>query len=255
MDRNVIIVTQARIGSTRFPFKILKSIGEDSLLSIHLKRIKKSVHASKTIVATTFEDGVEDIIRIAKREGAIPYQGSTEDVLDRYYNAAKTHTPYYIVRLTSDCPLIDAALVDEIIEMAFSSDLDYCTNTLKEAFPDGQDVEVIRWSALERAWLEARPGSEREHVTPFIRKNSDFSGGKLFRAGNLSPTRDFGKVRMTVDEPSDLEAIRVLIDQLGTSRNWWEYAEYIQSNSGKFFNQRILRNEGYLKSVQKDSDN
>ncbi|MGY8923627.1 MAG: cytidylyltransferase domain-containing protein, partial [Flavobacteriales bacterium] len=151
---NVIIITQARIGSTRLPSKVLKEIEGKSLLQIHLERLKKSTYGNNIVVATTFEDGVEKIIKIAKSVEVDYYQGDTNDVLDRFYNAAKGKNPDYIVRVTSDCPLLDPVLMDEIIQIAVVNDLDYTTNTLIEAFPDGQDVEVIKWSALEKSWIE-----------------------------------------------------------------------------------------------------
>jgi spore coat polysaccharide biosynthesis protein SpsF len=115
---NVIIITQARIGSTRLSGKILKRINGQSLLEIHLSRLKKSKLATKIIVATTFEPGVEQIIEIGKKMAVDVFQGATDDVLDRFYQSVKKFAPNYIVRVTSDCPLIDPELVDKVIEMA-----------------------------------------------------------------------------------------------------------------------------------------
>ena len=98
------------------------------------------------------------------------FRGDEDDVLDRFYQGAKIHNPDYVVRLTSDCPLIDPVLIDEIIEAAISSDVDYCSNTLIESYPDGQDIEVFTFSALKKAWKESVLKSEREHVTPYMKK-------------------------------------------------------------------------------------
>ncbi|MHA8104564.1 cytidylyltransferase domain-containing protein [Aquirufa nivalisilvae] len=252
VSEKVIILTQARIGSTRFPQKVLKKIGEECLLSIHLKRLKKSENASKIVVATTFENESDKIVEIAMLENIEAVKGSTDDVLDRFYQAAKNDKPDFVVRVTSDCPLIDHRLIDQVIEMTVQNNLDYGANILVEEFPDGQDIEVIKWSALEKAWLEAKLPSEREHVTPYIRKNTDFNGGTLFKAMNFPANANYNQVRMTVDEPSDLDTITLLISKLGLDESWKTYADYIVENPKVFENQKIVRNEGYIKSLEKD---
>ncbi|MDF0692495.1 glycosyltransferase family protein [Aquirufa ecclesiirivi] len=248
----VIIITQARIGSTRFPNKVLKKIGEESLLSIHLNRLKKAKNATKIMVATTFEQDSDKIVEIAIRENVESIKGSTDDVLDRFYQAAKNEKPDFVVRVTSDCPLIDHQLIDQVIDMSVQNDLDYGANILVEEFPDGQDIEVVKWSALEKAWQEAKLPSDREHVTPYIRKNTDFNGGTLFKAMNFPANSNYNQVRMTVDEPADLDTIDLLITHLGTDKSWKVYADYILNNPKVFENQKIVRNEGYLKSLEKD---
>lgn len=252
---NIIFISQARVGSTRFPEKVLQEVDSGlSMLALHLQRLKQSQFYSKIIVATTFEEKSEKIEKIAASEGVFSFKGSTDDVLDRFYQAAKDHQPDYIVRVTSDCPFIDANLIDDVISFAVKNNFDYASNTLTEDFPDGQDVEVIRWSSLEKAWNDAKLTSEREHVTPYIRKNSDFKGGTLFKTGNYSAKNKYSKLRMTVDEPKDLQAIQTLIKNLGTKKTWIEYSEFILNNPEMFNNQKIIRNEGYFKSLQNDKN-
>ena len=149
MKPKVILITQARIGSTRLPEKILYKINNQELLSIHLHRLIQTKLIDRHIIATTYEEKVDNIISIAKRFNVDVYQGSVNDVLDRFYQAAKIHKPDYIVRVTSDCPLLDARIVDQIISFALKQNVDYCSNVLIEDFPDGQDVEVIKFSALK----------------------------------------------------------------------------------------------------------
>jgi spore coat polysaccharide biosynthesis protein SpsF len=250
----IIIITQVRLGSTRFPEKVLEKVGDSTLLQLHLQRIKKCKLISGVIIATTQEQGIEAIGKIAEQENVGIYHGSTHDVLDRFYQSVKNLQPDYIVRVTSDCPLIDPVLIDEVIQMAITHKHDYTSNTLSELFPDGQDVEVISWRAFEMAWKEALLSSEREHVTPYIRKNCSISGGNLFTSMNYSPSNNYNHIRMTVDEPNDLEAIKVLINHLGTERDWQAYADYIINNPENFSNQKIKRNEGYLKSIEKEKN-
>ena len=253
VKNNVVIVTQARIGSSRFPEKVLKPLGSSTLLGVHLERLKKVQNADKIIVATTFEEKSSQIIAIANQQGVNVFQGSENDVLDRFYQAVKEYQPKLVVRVTSDCPLIDPKLVEDVIQMLINQDLDYGSNVLIEAFPDGQDVEVFKFEVLEKAWNEAKLTSEREHVTPFIRNNSDYKGGSLFKAKNFDAPQNFNHIRMTVDEPSDLETVQILIDKFGTDKDWMTYTQYIIENISLFKNQDTTRNEGYLKSLKEDS--
>lgn len=252
VDRKISIITQARVGSTRFPQKVLQKVNGDTMLGLHIKRLQKSCLADSIIVATTLEEQADQIVKIAKQMGVKVFQGSTSDVLDRYYKAAFLDKPDYVVRVTSDCPLIDAKLIDKVIQSALDRNLDYCANVLKQEYPDGQDIEVFKFSALEKAWQEAKLNSDREHVTPFIRRNSSFHNGELFKSANFEAPENFNDIRMTVDEKIDLDTIRVLVDILGTEKDWIEYTKYIIENPSKFFNQKIVRNEGFNNSLLND---
>ena len=249
----VLLITQARIGSRRLPGKVLLPIGEETLLSVHLNRLRKCTTINQIVVATTFENGVNRLIDICKESEVDYNQGSLEDVLDRFYQTAIKYQPEWVVRVTSDCPLLDHRVVDQVVDKAIRTNVDYCANIITEDFPDGQDVEVFKFSALERAWNEATLKSEREHVTPYIRNNSDLKGGELFTAYDVQCHSNFNSIRMTVDEKADLIAIRRLIDELGSSSTWEEYAEYIINNSDSIGNTDIIRNEGYQKSLIKDT--
>ena len=176
----IIAITQARSGSTRFPKKILNKINGETLLEIHINRIKKSNLIDEIIIATTENDSDNIITEIATSLNVKFFKGSEHDVLDRFYKSIISLKPDFIVRLTSDCSLIDGNLIDEIIEEALKKSLDYYSNILFPTYPDGQDIEVIKFESLKIAWKNAKLKSEREHVTPYIRKNSSFFGGKLF---------------------------------------------------------------------------
>ena len=230
VSENVIILTQARIGSTRFPQKVLKKIGEESLLSIHLKRLKKSENASKIVVATTFENESDKIVEIAMLENIEAVKGSTHDVLDRFYQAAKNDKPDFVVRVTSDCPLIDHRLIDQVIEMTVQNNLDYGANILLEEFPDGQDIEVFKFSALETAYKEAFLKSDREHVTPYIKRNCITNMGNLFTSESIENDINYSSVRMTVDDIHDFNTIKILVEELGFNATWEEYTKFIISN-------------------------
>ena len=230
MEVKTILITQARSGSTRLPRKILKEINSESLLEIHLKRLNKCKNVSKIIVATTDKSEDKVIYDHAIDWGFNSFRGSESDVLDRFYQAVRKEKPDWIVRVTSDCPLIDPILVDKLINFAHDNNTDYCSNTLVENYPDGQDIEVFKFSALEAAWKNANLSSDREHVTPYIRNNSDFKGASLFTALNYPCVSNYSKIRMTVDETKDFNLIKILIKDLGTDKTWLEYTNHIIKN-------------------------
>jgi spore coat polysaccharide biosynthesis protein SpsF len=250
----IVAITQARTGSTRLPGKVLMEINGNTLLGLHLQRIQQSKKIDELIVATTTEPQDNSIVEVASNHKVETYRGSVDDVLDRFYQAIKDKNADYVVRLTSDCPLIDPALIDKVIAYAVEKKLDYCSNTLNPTYPDGEDIEVFKFDALKKAWKEALLPSDREHVTPFIWKNSSFAGGVMFSSANYSEGHSFGHLRITVDEMSDLELIKNIVSELGTDRTWLEYAEYIEKNKSiKALNETITRNEGYQKSLNTDT--
>ena len=246
MAIRTLLVTQARSGSTRLPGKILKEIGGKSLLQIHLERLSKCTKVSEIIVATT--DKNQDLIIFDKVSewGFKVSRGSELDVLDRFYQAVKNEDADWIVRVTSDCPLLDPKLVDQVITFVQKNNMDYGSNVLIEHFPDGQDIEVFKFSALQSAWENAELSFEREHVTPYIKTNSNFNNQKMFSSINYDGENDFGYIRMTVDELEDFQALETLINELGQDRCWLDYANYIINNPNKFSNQKITRNEGFI---------
>ena len=240
----VAVVTQARVGSSRLPSKVLKQMGETTLLEIHLINAKKSRLATQFIVATTEEPNAELIEEKAALQGWNCYRGSTDDVLARFYEALKAIKPDYVVRITSDCPLVQPEIIDKLVEYAINSKLEYASTS--ENFPDGVDAEIFTWEMLAMAFKTAKLKSEREHVTPWIRSNAN-------KKGLLEPqTNEFKDVRLTVDEMEDFNCIELLIERLGTDKNWTEYANFVIENPEYFKNQSIMRNEGYAKSLLND---
>lgn len=250
----VIAITQARSGSTRLPAKVLKTIGDKTMLEYHLNRVRQAKTVDTVIVATTVDPNDIRIVEIANKL-ALPYhRGSIDDVLDRYYQAAKPYTPLYVVRVTSDCPLIDPALIDEVVTYTIKGDYDYVSNVIEQAYyPDGQDVEVFKFSVLERAWNEAKLKSEREHVTPYIRNNSSYFGKQPFKSSGYDCKEgDFTNIRLTVDEPQDFEVIKHIIETLGVEKSWQEYTQYYLDNKLNELNGAFERAEGYKKSLMND---
>lgn len=251
----VLAITQARYGSTRLPAKILKEVNGMTLLEIHLRRILQAKSINKLMIATTDEEGAKYIVAVAEKVGVDYYKGSIDDVLSRFYNTAASVKPDYVVRLTSDCPLIDPYIIDELVNFAVTHDYDYVI-TDAASFPDGLDTEVMKFSVLEKAYKEALLKSEREHVTPYIWKNGTAEGGTIFNTCKYSnpqgkySANDF---RITIDEPEDFDVIKSLIENLGIECAWKEYIDFLISHQELLsLNSKFSYNEGYAKSLQND---
>lgn len=241
---NIIVVTQARYNSTRLPGKVLKEINNESLLEIHLKNAKRAKLPINYIVATTTESESKFINEIAVQEGWNVYNGSIDNVLDRFYQAVVDLKPDIIVRITSDCPFTQGQIIDEAIEKVMNEGFDYVSTSLE--YPDGVDVEAFTFNQLKSAWENATLTSEKEHVTPFIRKN-------CMNKFEIRPEKsEYAQIRLTVDEQSDFDCVETLVNHLGADKSWQTYCNYIFEHPSEFQNQNIIRNAGYIKSLKND---
>lgn len=204
----IVAIVQARMGSTRLPGKVLKEVLSRPLLSYQIERMAKSKMIDELVIATT-PNGNESIIELCQKENISYFIGSEKDVLERYYLAAKKFQADIVVRMTSDCPLIDAGIVDAVINMYKNNDFDYVSNTQIRTFPRGMDTEVFSFSALEKAYKEAEIEYEHEHVTPYLYLNAE-----KFKIGQYIQEKDFNEIRLTVDTPEDFELIKRLFEKL-----------------------------------------
>ena len=254
-SNNVVAIVQARMGSSRLKGKVLKTLPFSNELTILDHVVLRAAHSNSinsVIVATSDLATDDPIEELCLKNNYNIFRGDEDDVLDRYYSAAQKYLCDYIVRITGDCPLIDPNLLDKVIDFAIHSKSDYCSNIFNESFPDGQDIEVFRKSVLFNAWKKSLLLSEREHVTPFIIKNTDIKGGSLYNANAYEADHDYSAVRMTVDTLADFKAIKILINKLGIDKSWEVYTNYILNNPKNFSNQKIIRNSGYLESLKND---
>lgn len=212
-----VAIIQARMGSTRLPGKTLLPLAGEPVLARVVDRTRRANKVKKLLVATTISPKDEAIAELCQSRGWLVERGSEEDVLSRYYEAAKKHGADPVVRITSDCPLIDPGLVDDAIEAFSKGDWDYTSNTLEpRTFPRGLDVEVISFRALQRAYDEDRNPAWREHVTPYIHRNP-----RLFNLQRLACDEDFSHHRWTVDTREDYELIRRVYDHFGNVAFGW----------------------------------
>lgn len=245
----ILAVTQARYGSSRLPGKILlQAVDELTFLDIHLERVKKSERIDKLIVATTHEPEADQIAAVSATHGCDVFRGSTTDVLERYYLAAAPHKPDLVVRITSDCPLIDATLIDKCIEKLLDQGLDYVTNSGPSAhFPDGMDVEVMTFEALKNAFEHAKDAYCREHVTPYIAENLGGDNHRRFATSMLTSESDYSNVRLTLDYPEDAALLKRLLQEMGWLAGWLEYAQQVLNDPALFqinnFRNQNLHNE------------
>jgi|TARA_Y100000294_G_scaffold162980_1_gene168426 spore coat polysaccharide biosynthesis protein SpsF (cytidylyltransferase family) len=165
---NIVCIVQARVRSTRLFGKVLREVQGRALIDVLLHRLSRSRGIDRIIVATG-EDIENDVLATkVEKLGHDVFRGSEEDVLDRYFKAARCYGADAVVRITGDCPLIDPAIVDDVIDLYRSSDVDYCSNTTPPTFPDGLDVELFSFESLKGAWENAVTIYDREHVTPYI---------------------------------------------------------------------------------------
>ena len=237
----ILAIVQARMSSTRLPGKILKDVNGKQLIEILLHRVSQSKKIDKIILATSENPENDGLADFVEQLGYEVFRGSEDDVLGRYYQAAKFHHPDSVVRITGDCPLIDPQLVDNVIELFEQHEVDYASNTEPPTFPDGLDTEIFSFKALEYAFKLAEKPSEREHVTPFIRTNAKF------RRINFSNETDLSEERWTVDDPEDFEVIENVVNHFAPNLDYtWRDVLELKKSHPEYFeaNKGIKRNEG-----------
>lgn len=207
----VVIIIQARMTSSRLPGKILKKVLGKSLLEYQIERLRRVKLADEAVIATTINKTDELIVQLCNSLSVLYFRGSEEDVLSRYYEAAKVHQADVIVRVTSDCPLIDPEVIDQVIKFYIDhqTEYDYVSNSLEKTYPRGMDTEVFSFKTLQEAFLEATALPDREHVTPFIYRQPD-----RYSLANVNYSENQSHHRWTVDTPEDFELIKKIIEAI-----------------------------------------
>jgi glutamate-1-semialdehyde 2,1-aminomutase len=237
----IVAIIQARMGSTRLPNKVMRLINGMTMIEILLARLAKSKKIDQIVIATSTDKNNTPLIEHVEKMGYVCIPGSENDVLSRYIIAAKKVHADIIVRITGDCPLIDPALVDKVIEQFTVSSVDYFSNISPPTYPDGLDVEVFSLQALERSQQETQQTFDREHVTPFLRDSG------FFRTAGLTNKENLSSLRWTVDEISDLNVITQVLKHFEPNIHFtWEQVLDLQRKQPEIFkaNQNLNRNEG-----------
>src|ERR1700748_2840990 len=199
---NIVTIIQARMGSTRLPGKVLKDIEGKSMLMRVISRVQRARLSNAVIVATSTETVDDAVVKVCYENHVPVFRGSELDVLDRYYQAASEYAADVVVRVTSDCPLIDPEVLDRVVATFLEKRPDYASNSLIRTYPRGLDIEVVSMSSLEKAWREAKEAYQRVHVMPFFYQNP-----ARFYCVNVAADSDYSDYRLTVDTSADLECI------------------------------------------------
>lgn len=241
----IIAIIQARMGSLRLPNKVMKKIGEYTMIELVIKRLSKAKEIDQIIVATSENPNNQLLIDHVRDLGYICEIGSEDDVLDRYLQVAKKYQADVIVRITADCPLIDPILADKIIKEFKLQDMDYISNTITPTYPDGLDTEVFTLEALTRAHNESKNLFEREHVTTYLKQP------KLFKVKEFKNNKDYSELRWTVDTLSDFQTITKVYENFSPNIyfNWQDILTLHKKKPEIFNNLQSRRNEGAFMST------
>lgn len=242
-----VALIQARMGSSRFPGKVLQDLSGHPMLWHVVDRVRRASTVDKVVVATTDHAVDDPIARFCEQDGIGCFRGSEQDVLDRFYRAAQANGADVVIRITADCPLIDPAIIDKVVARFERGDCDYASNAIRYTYPDGLDTEVFSFAVLERAWREASKPSEREHVTPYLRTDK-FHTANVESEIPVSPAR----YRWTVDHPADLEFVRRVYEAFPRDAmfGFREIFELLKERPDLATIQaETITNEGYYKSL------
>lgn len=212
MTGNLMILIQARMGSSRLPGKVMLPVCDQTVLSLMAERVRANHFTDRVAVATTTDRADDTIFDHCMKIGIDCHRGHPTDLLDRHYQIAVRTGVEHIVKIPSDCPLIDPAVIDETLGRYETGHFDYVSNLHPPSYPDGNDVEVFSLNALREAWKEAISPEEREHTTPFI-----WSRPNRFRIGNArwASNRNLSKShRFTLDYEEDYQFVRTVAESL-----------------------------------------
>ena len=225
----IVVIIQARMSSTRLPGKVLKDIAGKPMLAWVVERARRAHTVSEVVIATTVEPSDDPIVSFCAQMGYACTRGSLEDVLDRYYQAARAYHADVVVRVTADCPLIDPAEIDHVVREYQRSGVDFAANRLPPPFgrtyPIGLDTEVCSFAALERAWRETKEPYQREHVMPYL-----YEQPGRFKVLRVDHDPDYGDLRWTVDTPQDLDLVRAIFERMAgrVDFGWLDVLELFQ---------------------------
>lgn len=237
----IVAIVQARMGSTRLPNKVMKPISGVPMIQLLLTRLSKAKELDQIIVATSVDRRNQPLVEHVQKLGYACEQGSENDVLDRFVQAARKHKADVVVRITGDCPLVDPDLVDEAIRCFKGANVDYFSNVSPPTYPDGLDIEVFTFKALEQGHRETNKPFDREHVTPYLRESGRFNTAAMQHGKDLSV------LRWTVDEPADFAVIEKVFQYFHPRTDFtWAEVLNLQLQQPEIFNinQHLIRNEG-----------
>ena len=235
------VIIQARLGSTRFPHKMIKKIGNQTIIEILIKRLKQSRLINNIILATTKKKHDNKLDLLARKNKIRVFRGSEDNVLERFYKASKSIESDYLIRICGDCPLLDSTIIDKLIKINNKKKFDYLSNINPPSFPDGFDVEIFSKKILKEAYLKAKSKYDKEHVTPYIIR-------KAKSKFNLKNSKDFSNLRLTIDEEKDFLVINKIINKINKKNFGLSDIIKLKKQKPEIFkiNQDLKRNEGSI---------
>ena len=250
MEMKIGIIIQARLGSTRFERKVLEKIGGKELLLFLYDRLKNIKRASQIVLATSTERKDDILVNFSKKIGLPSFRGSLDDVLLRFYLCAKDRNFDVIIRVTADDPFKDPVVINKALDIFINNKFDYVSNTISPTYPEGIDVEVFSFNALEKAQLSSALKSERMHVTPYI-----WSNPEIFALHNFKDIEDNSSYRFTCDYIEDLDYLNKLYSH--TMNDDFSYLDIINiaKKHGIKNMRNTIRNEGYIADSVKENKN
>ena len=251
-NKKATVIIQARTQSTRLPNKVLALINDNPLIWYIIERLKSCETIEQIILATSNREEDKKLIEIANDCKILSFVGDENDVLSRFYQAALKFNADPIIRITGDCPLVDPYLLDKMLGFYLENGYDFVSNTIIPTYPDGLDIEIFSFKSLRKTFNEAKLKSEKEHVTPYIWKNPG-----IFQLYNYRNKEELSNYRWTVDEQLDLELIRQIYSNFKPKIifSFQDVIEMGKLNPQIFkINEKINRNEGYLKSIKEDDE-
>lgn len=252
-----VAIVQARIGSTRLPGKVLYELAGMPMIQLVLSRLDRAARIDRIVLATGEGAANDGLAGVVSDAGYQVVRGPEEDVLRRYLIAAEEAGADIVLRVTGDCPFVDPTVLDALLDLRDQNELDYATNVKPETWPDGLDASVFTMETLRCADSEAKLLSEREHVVPWMWKQSSLEGGTRLKALNMAAPEDMSALRWTVDDAADYHLARAMVATLGNSgavsAGWRDVRSAFEAQSSETrANQASPRDEGYLKSLQRD---
>lgn len=254
-------IIQARLGSSRFPRKIISKIGDTPMLQYVIKQTLSSKYISKVVIATTTSKKDREIINFCKKIGVDYFRGSEKDVLDRYYRCAKKFCCDPVIRVSADCPFIDPHVINRVVSKFLKNEYDYVSNNIIKKgnrwinslcrFPQGMVVEISSFDTLKIAWKEAKKPSEREHVYPYIQFNP-----RKFHLSNVINKNDLSFIRCTVDYEEDLIFVNEIWKRFSKNKKYITIDDIVKIVKEEphllQINKNLKFDEGYKNSIKED---
>ena len=247
-DKLIGCIIQARMGSSRLPKKVMMEVEPNMpIIKSLIKQLDSSKTFEKIIIATTTLSEDDVIYDYVNSQNIDCFRGSSDDVLDRYYNCAKAFSLDVVIRITCDNPLIDPNIVDLVVESFYEKKCDFATNTMPRTYPFGTEVEVFSFKILEDAWMNAKKPSDREHVTSYMMDSGNNSIYNLTNSENLS------HLRYTVDKLEDLRLVQEIVKMISVRPILLQNIVDVYKKNPRIFDiNKNVKHDGYLSSLKKD---